>query len=273
MKSASRPPIRPPPVELEPPHVPQPLQLLPDFRPHIVVARIDRRQPPLEPIDLGQGELRPSDVLDAFHHVEQPAPRGRGGVAQEQGRAPLVQHGLFGDVRSGADQGDATGQRHLTDQDVAPLPARAAGGHRQGLARLDDGLGEEVAGHDDQVGDAGAGLVIAHDHQAGTVRRRQPRLHRAPGPVDQSGVGTALGGLEFVFLGTDAAMEIGHGRVGREGGQGRRAAAGAEGVGGDPPLAQDAGVPGRPLEDRRLFGEAERSPSEPINQVDQPKVG
>ena len=63
MRSASRPPVRPPPVERQPPHVPQPLQLLPDLGPDIVVARIDSRQPRLEPIDLGQGELRPSPFV------------------------------------------------------------------------------------------------------------------------------------------------------------------------------------------------------------------
>ena len=37
-----------------------------------------------------------------------------------------------------------------------------------------------------------------------------------------------------------------------------------EGVGGDPVLAQDAGVLGRPLEDRRLFGEAEIAPGDVV---------
>jgi hypothetical protein len=55
-------------------------------------------------------------------------------------------------------------------------------------------------------------------------------------------------------------MDVGHRRLGRKRGQGRRAATGTEGVGGDPALAQDAGVLGRPLEDRRLFGEAELAP-------------
>lgn len=72
---------------------------------------------------------------------------------------------------------------HLTDQDVAPLPARASGRRRQRLAGLDDVLGEEVPGHDDQVCDRSAIPVIAHGEQAGIVARRQPRGHRAEGPV------------------------------------------------------------------------------------------
>lgn len=54
------------------------------------------------------------------------------------------------------DQGDAARQRHLADQDVAPLPARPARLRAQRLARLDDVLGEEMPGHNDQVGDAKA---------------------------------------------------------------------------------------------------------------------
>ena len=72
---------------------------------------------------------------------------------------------------------------HLTDQDVAPPPARATRRGRQRLAGLDDVLGEEMAGHDDQVGDRGAIPVITHGEQAGIVTRRQPRGHRAEGTI------------------------------------------------------------------------------------------
>lgn len=103
-----------------------------------------------------------------------------------------------------------------------------------------------MARHDDQVGDAGPRLVIAHDHQVGIVRRRQPGRHRPIGAVDQLAVNPALGGLEFIFLGADAAMEVRHGKIGREGSQGFGAAVGTEGIGA--------------LDDGRLFGEAEVAP-------------
>lgn len=51
------------------------------------------------------------------------------------------------------------------------------------LPRLDGRLGDEVARNDDQVADARPRLVIAHDHQAGVVRRRQPGRHRAKAPL------------------------------------------------------------------------------------------
>lgn len=49
------------------------------------------------------------------------------------------------------DQGEAARQPDLTDQDVAPLPARPADSGRQRLARPYHIPGEDVLGHDDQV--------------------------------------------------------------------------------------------------------------------------
>ncbi len=118
--------------------------------------------------------------------------------------------------------------------------------------------------HHDQVGDARPSAVIAHDHQAGIVPRREPRGHRGLGPVQPLATGPTFLGLEFVSLGADAAMEIRHRRVGREGGQGRGPATGAEAVGGDPAFGQDAGVLGRALEDGGVFGEAEIAPRDVV---------
>lgn len=149
---------------------------------------------------------------------------------------------------------------HLTDQDVAPLPARATRRGRQRLAGLDDVLGEEMPGHDNQVGDRGAISVIAHGEQAGIVARRQPRSHRAEGAIRNRVAQSAFLGLELELLSAGVADEIPDGRVVRQGPQPMRPAGRTEHVRGDPPLAQSADVLGRTLEDGLLFGEAELAP-------------
>ncbi len=249
MYRRSRPPIRPPLIELEPPHVPQHLQLLPDLGPDVVVPRIDRRQPPFEPIDVGQGELGPSDILDAFHHVEQPPSRRRRSVAEDGGGAHARRRRVACHCSSTDAFGTCTPSRIrliLPASGTSPIrmlhPCQGAlrpFGPGRGLG-LDDRLDEEMPRHHDQVGDPRPSAVIAHDHQAGIVPRREARGHRGIGPVQHLAAQPTFLGLKLVFLGADAAMEIRHRRIGREGGQGRSAATGAETMGGDPAFGQDA---------------------------------
>lgn len=52
--------------------------------------------------------------------------------------------------------------------------------------------------HHDQVGDARPSAVIAHDHQAGIVPRREARGHRGIGPVQPLAAEPTFLGLEFV---------------------------------------------------------------------------
>lgn len=120
---------------------------------------------------------------------------------------------------------------------------------------------EEVPGHDDQVGDAGAVPVIAHGEQAGIVARRQPRGHGPIGAVRDRRPQRALLGLELELLGAGVADEIPDRRVVRQRPQPLRAAGRTEHVRRDPALAQRADVLGRAFEDGLLLGEAKRPPT------------
>lgn len=120
---------------------------------------------------------------------------------------PLVEDGLARGEGAGADQADLAGFGHALQQDIAALPAGAAGVRAERLAALDDLRREEVLRHDDQVGDRQPGAVIGHQHKARVVGLGQPLGHRSPGAVDHLAAEAAVLALEFVFLGQAVQMK------------------------------------------------------------------
>ena len=257
----SDPPVRPAPVpERQPAPVPQDLQLLPDLGPHIVVARIQRRQPPLLRIHLGQHELGPPDRLHRPHDGQQPAARLQAFVAQEQGGGPGGADLGLRYLDTGTDQGDAAGDGDVLEPDGAALPAGAAGVGAQRRARSDDRLGEEMARHDDQLADAMRRAVVAHDEQAGIVGRRQPLLHGPPRPGGQHPGDGALSGLELIFLAAGGAAEVADAGVVGQGRQAIGRTGGTEAVLGHPALGQMASLLRPALVDGGGLGEAELAP-------------
>src|SRR3974390_254529 len=93
---------------------------------------------PLERVDLVEREVALAQRFNAFHDIEQPAPRFQRLVPEEQRFLPIAKHRIFRANNAILDNVNLSRIRYLAQEYIRTHPSGAARGCFQGLSLLDD---------------------------------------------------------------------------------------------------------------------------------------
>src|ERR1700761_2431124 len=119
----------------------------------VLIAGVEIAEMLLERINLFKREVALPKGLNAFHDIEQPAPRFRRFISEEKCFLPFRKDNFLRANDPVLYNMNFTGIRNAADHNIRADPARASRGSSQRFSFLNDLSNKKVLWHDEQVND------------------------------------------------------------------------------------------------------------------------